>query len=153
MIYRVYVFHNRYVLNCDDDDLWTLIWICGWNCCSKEIASILRINRFCLISFWISVLIMGVLNNSLTFNLFFWPVLLTGGMAPIVNSNTAFMGVMVSNFFVWQTSKVEQGDWRDDWGHRSCYSNWDYPYVPCGRCQRPITREPGNYRSYKSLCV
>ena len=48
---------------------------------------------------------------------------------------------------------MEQGCWRDDWGHRNCYSNWSYSYVTCGGCQRFIIRESGNYCSYNSLCV
>ena len=47
--------------------------------------------------FWTSVMIMGVLNNFLPFNFIaFGQLHLTGGMASIVNANTAFMGVIVS---------------------------------------------------------
>ena len=45
-------------------------------------------------------MIMGVLNNSLPFNfLDFGQLYVTGGMASIVNANTAFMGVIVSGLF------------------------------------------------------
>ena len=47
--------------------------------------------------FWTSVMIMGVLNNFLPFNFIaFGQLYVTGGMASIVNANTAFMGVIVS---------------------------------------------------------
>ena len=49
------------------------------------------------LSFWTSVIIMGVLNNFLPFNFIaFGQLYVTGGMASIVNANTAFMGVIVS---------------------------------------------------------
>ena len=51
--------------------------------------------------FWISVMIMGVLNNFLPFNFIaFGQLYVTGGMASIVNANTAFMGVIVSGLFL-----------------------------------------------------
>ena len=51
--------------------------------------------------FWISVMIMGVLNNFLPFNFIaFGQLYVTGGMASIINANTAFMGVIVSGFFL-----------------------------------------------------
>ena len=51
--------------------------------------------------FWISVMIMGVLNNFLPFNFIaFGQLYVTGGMASIVNANTAFMGVIVSGIFL-----------------------------------------------------
>ena len=51
--------------------------------------------------FWVSVMIMGVLNNFLPFNcIAFGQLYVTGGMASIVNANTAFMGVIVSGLFL-----------------------------------------------------
>jgi drug/metabolite transporter (DMT)-like permease len=51
--------------------------------------------------FWISVMVMGVLNNFLPFNFIaFGQLYVTGGMASIVNANTAFMGVIVSGLFL-----------------------------------------------------
>ena len=51
--------------------------------------------------FWTSVMIMGVLNNFLPFNFIaFGQLYVTGGMASIVNANTAFMGVIVSGLFL-----------------------------------------------------
>ena len=45
-------------------------------------------------------MIMGVLNNFLPFNFIaFGQLYVTGGMASIVNANTAFMGVIVSGLF------------------------------------------------------
>jgi len=46
-------------------------------------------------------MIMGVLNNFLPFNFIaFGQLYVTGGMASIVNANTAFMGVIVSGLFL-----------------------------------------------------
>jgi drug/metabolite transporter (DMT)-like permease len=51
--------------------------------------------------FWTSVMIMGVLNNFLPFNFIaFGQLYVTGGMASIVNANTAFMGVIVSGLLL-----------------------------------------------------
>jgi len=51
--------------------------------------------------FWTSVMVMGVLNNFLPFNFIaFGQLHVTGGMASIVNANTAFMGVIVSGLFL-----------------------------------------------------
>ena len=51
--------------------------------------------------FWTSVMIMGVLNNFLPFIFIaFGQLHVTGGMASIVNANTAFMGVIVSGIFL-----------------------------------------------------
>ena len=51
--------------------------------------------------FWTSVMIMGVLNNFLPFNFIaFGQLYVTGGMASIVNANTAFMGVIISGLFL-----------------------------------------------------
>jgi drug/metabolite transporter (DMT)-like permease len=51
--------------------------------------------------FWTSVMIMGILNNFLPFNFIaFGQLYVTGGMASIVNANTAFMGVIVSGLFL-----------------------------------------------------
>ena len=53
------------------------------------------------LGFWTSVMIMGVLNNFLPFNFIaFGQLYVTGGMASIVNANTAFMGVIVSGLFL-----------------------------------------------------
>ena len=48
---------------------------------------------------------------------------------------------------------MEQGCRRGDWGHRSCRSNWNYPYITCDGCQQFIIRESRNYCSYNSLCI
>ena len=46
-------------------------------------------------------MIMGVLNNFLPFNFIaFGQLYVTGGMASIINANTAFMGVIVSGLFL-----------------------------------------------------
>ena len=46
-------------------------------------------------------MVMGVLNNFLPFNFIaFGQLYVTGGMASIVNANTAFMGVIVSGLFL-----------------------------------------------------
>ena len=51
--------------------------------------------------FWSSVMIMGVINNFLPFNFIaFGQLFVTGGMASILNANTAFMGVIVSGIFL-----------------------------------------------------
>ena len=51
--------------------------------------------------FWSSVMIMGVINNFLPFNFIaFGQLFVTGGMASIINANTAFMGVIVSGIFL-----------------------------------------------------
>jgi drug/metabolite transporter (DMT)-like permease len=51
--------------------------------------------------FWTSVMVMGVLNNFLPFNFIaFGQLYVTGGVASIVNANTAFMGVIVSGLFL-----------------------------------------------------
>jgi len=51
--------------------------------------------------FWTSVMIMGVLNNFLPFNFIaFGQLYVTGGIASIINTNTAFMGVIVSGLFL-----------------------------------------------------
>ena len=51
--------------------------------------------------FWTSVMIMGVLNNFLPFNFIaFGQLYVTGGIASIINANTAFMGVIVSGLFL-----------------------------------------------------
>ena len=53
------------------------------------------------VRFWTSVMIMGVLNNFLPFNFIaFGQLYVTGGMASIVNANTAFMGVIISGLFL-----------------------------------------------------
>jgi drug/metabolite transporter (DMT)-like permease len=51
--------------------------------------------------FWTSVMTMGVLNKFLPFIFIaFGQLHITGGMASIVNANTAFMGVIVSGLFL-----------------------------------------------------
>ncbi len=46
-------------------------------------------------------MIMGVINNFLPFNFIaFGQLFVTGGMASIINANTAFMGVIVSGIFL-----------------------------------------------------
>ena len=53
------------------------------------------------LGFWTSVMIMGVLNNFLPFNFIaFGQLYVTGGIASIINANTAFMGVIVSGLFL-----------------------------------------------------
>lgn len=51
--------------------------------------------------FWVAAFVMGLLNNVLPFNLIaFGQQSVTGGLASIVNANTAFMGVIVSGIFL-----------------------------------------------------
>lgn len=51
--------------------------------------------------FWGAVLVMGVINNLLPFFLIAWGQLfVTGGMASIINANTAFFGVIISAVFL-----------------------------------------------------
>ena len=51
--------------------------------------------------FWQNCLVMGVLNNLAPFCLIAWGQLsVTGGMASILNANTAFIGVLTSAFFL-----------------------------------------------------
>lgn len=51
--------------------------------------------------FWASVMVMGILNNSLPFWLIAWGQLsVTGGMASILNANTAFFGVITAALFL-----------------------------------------------------
>lgn len=51
--------------------------------------------------FWVAAFIMGLLNNILPFNLIaFGQQSVTGGLASIVNANTAFMGVIVAGIFL-----------------------------------------------------
>ena len=64
-------------------------------------AIISRKNSFNQIAFWTSVMTMGVLNKFLPFIFIaFGQLHITGGMASIVNANTAFMGVIVSGLFL-----------------------------------------------------
>lgn len=51
--------------------------------------------------FWFNCLVMGLLNNLAPFWLIAWGQLsVTGGMASILNANTAFIGVLVSALFL-----------------------------------------------------
>lgn len=53
------------------------------------------------LAFWRDCLVMGVLNNLAPFCLIAWGQLsVTGGMASILNANTAFIGVLVSALFL-----------------------------------------------------
>ena len=52
-------------------------------------------------AFWGGVLVMGAINNLLPFFLIAWgQVFVTGGMASIINANTAFFGVLISAIFL-----------------------------------------------------
>lgn len=52
-------------------------------------------------SFWFGVFVMGFLNNVLPFTLIsYGQVSITGGMASIINANTAFFGVIVAAIFI-----------------------------------------------------
>ena len=51
--------------------------------------------------FWLMALVMGALNNVIPFTLIAWgQQFVTGGLASIVNANTAFISVIVSGLFV-----------------------------------------------------
>jgi len=51
--------------------------------------------------FWLMALVMGVLNNVIPFTLIAWgQQFVTGGLASIVNANTAFISVILSGIFV-----------------------------------------------------
>ncbi|MGB2021091.1 MAG: DMT family transporter [Candidatus Puniceispirillaceae bacterium] len=51
--------------------------------------------------FWSAALVMGIINNLLPFFLIAWGQLfVTGGMASIINANTAFFGVIISAIFL-----------------------------------------------------
>ena len=51
--------------------------------------------------FWGAALVMGIINNLLPFFLIAWGQLfVTGGMASIINANTAFFGVIISAIFL-----------------------------------------------------
>lgn len=53
------------------------------------------------LQFWGASLVMGVINNLAPFFLIAWGQLfVTGGMASIINANTAFFGVLVSAIFL-----------------------------------------------------
>ena len=53
------------------------------------------------VSFWLSTLVMGVINNIIPFTLIaYGQVTITGGMASIINANTAFFGVLVAAIFI-----------------------------------------------------
>ena len=52
-------------------------------------------------SFWFSTLVMGAINNVIPFTLIaYGQVTITGGMASIINANTAFFGVLVAAIFI-----------------------------------------------------
>lgn len=51
--------------------------------------------------FWLSCFVMGLLNNAIPFSLIAYGQLtITGGMASIINANTAFFGVIVAAIFL-----------------------------------------------------
>ena len=53
------------------------------------------------VSFWLSTLVMGAINNVIPFTLIaYGQVTITGGMASIINANTAFFGVLVAAIFI-----------------------------------------------------
>ncbi len=53
------------------------------------------------LAFWGAVGVMGAINNLLPFFLIAWgQVFVTGGMASIINANTAFFGVLISAIFL-----------------------------------------------------
>ena len=53
------------------------------------------------VSFWFSTLVMGAINNVIPFTLIaYGQVTITGGMASIINANTAFFGVLVAAMFI-----------------------------------------------------
>ena len=53
------------------------------------------------IGFWAPVFMMGLLNNVIPFSLIsYGQVFITGGMASIINANTAFFGVIVAALFI-----------------------------------------------------
>ena len=53
------------------------------------------------IGFWRSAFVMGALNNAIPFMLIaYGQVTITGGMASIINANTAFFGVLVAALFI-----------------------------------------------------
>lgn len=52
-------------------------------------------------SFWLSTFVMGAINNVIPFTLIaYGQVTITGGMASIINANTAFFGVLVAAIFI-----------------------------------------------------
>ena len=52
-------------------------------------------------AFWMPVFVMGLLNNVIPFSLIsYGQVFITGGMASIINANTAFFGVIVAALFL-----------------------------------------------------
>lgn len=52
-------------------------------------------------AFWVPVFVMGLLNNVIPFSLIsYGQVFITGGMASIINANTAFFGVIVAALFL-----------------------------------------------------
>lgn len=53
------------------------------------------------LAFWAPVFVMGLLNNVVPFSLItYGQVFITGGMASIINANTAFFGVIVAALFI-----------------------------------------------------
>ena len=81
-------------------------WLVSLRLCSAAIiltAYLFIRGRFLPISpaFWGGVLVMGAINNLLPFFLIAWgQVFVTGGMASIINANTAFFGVLISAIFL-----------------------------------------------------
>ena len=52
-------------------------------------------------AFWLGTFVMGLLNNAIPFTFIAYGQLtITGGMASIINANTAFFGVIVAAFFL-----------------------------------------------------
>ena len=53
------------------------------------------------LKFWAPVTLMGALNNAIPFSLIaYGQLFITGGMASIINANTAFFGVVVAALFI-----------------------------------------------------
>ena len=53
------------------------------------------------LKFWTPVTLMGALNNAIPFSLIaYGQLFITGGMASIINANTAFFGVVVAALFI-----------------------------------------------------
>ena len=81
-------------------------WLVSLRLCSAAIiltAYLFIRGRFLPVSpaFWGGVLVMGAINNLLPFFLIAWgQVFVTGGMASIINANTAFFGVLISAIFL-----------------------------------------------------
>ena len=105
--------------------------------------------------FWTSVMVMGVLNNFLPFNFIaFGQLHVTGGMASIVNANTAFMGVIVSGLFL----ATEPATWNRVVGVIIGVAGVAIAIgvtseLPTGDASYLLLGKSGNYSSYNSLCI